>query len=800
MRYLLCATAISPIVQLFPSAPVFAQDIAKASQNSAQDQSADAGAGKRPHRQVARKDDKSESIVVRRHAGLHTADGVTGLQPGGGLIQAQYAPKSVSTVSNDYIQKQSPATSPFMLVQLLPGAVVSEVDPWGLSGGQLALRGLDQTEMAFLWEGMPIADVGNYSTYPSQFVDGENMSELTLQQGSSNIDSPTINGSGGLFTFRDRDPLDQFGGLADVGIGNYNYKRSFLRVDTGEIGHTGIRGFVSVSYQHDDAWRGPGVDNKTHVDWKAVKDWGEGNRVALVGAYQISVQNDYTTPTLGQWNKSGRNENWDSSYSPGDTNFWRLNRNPFENLEMSAPSHFNLGHNVSLDFDPYFLYSYGNGEIGLTEYSGKNFLGAQPVTVEFPNTAANDTAPTMLAFIGKNYRSGFNSSVSWNVGHNRLFAGWWSDYSNAHDYDTFSPVSAAGKPPSVWGDRGNIKTTQGQDYLDENIDTKTSVDALYVGDALKLLNNRLTFEVGFKEAIVQRDGTNYLPGPQYKAILNDSQPLPAASAHYQFDQRNQVFASVTTNFRSPASITLYDSYSYIDGSAHAGGTDVKDEYSIAEEAGYRYTGEAIVGSASYFHYNFVNRQITTPVPGTGNAVSETIDAGGQTSDGVNVELGTRPFWHFRPYVSGQYLHATIDNDILVGSDLLPTSGKTAVRSPSFVGAAAVDWDDGEFFWNLNVRYVGSQYSTFMNDERMPAYYEMGGDVGMRWHDLGALKAPTLQLDFVNLTDNNFLSGVNSITTNAKTTNGVYGTKISGNLPTYLIGEGLGVFATFKFGF
>ena len=208
-----------------------------------------------------------------------------------------------------------------------------------------------------------------------------------------------------------------------------------------------------------------------------------------------------------------------------------------------------------------------------------------------------------------------------------------------------------------------------------------------------------------------------------------------------------------------------------------------------------------MGSASYFHYNFVNRQITTPVPGTGNAVSETIDAGGQSSDGVSVELrhegrsGTSD-----PTCRGQYLHATINNDILVGSDLLPTSGKTAVRSPSLVGAAAVDWDNGEFFWNLNVRYVGSQYSTFMNDERMPAYYEMGGDVGMRWHDLDALKAPTLQLDFVNLTDNNFLSGVNSITTNAKTTNGLYGTRISGNLPTYLIGEGLGVFATFKFAF
>lgn len=796
--FLFCATALSPAAGLLPAAAAVAQEVFEAPQHLTQQRSTPAVRPEPRRNRSHHPVEKSETIVVRATPGHHTADGVTGLQPGGGLIKAEYDSKSTSTVSIDFIQKQSPATSPFMLAQLLPGAVVSEVDPWGLSGGQLALRGLDQTEMAFIWEGMPIADVGNYSTYPSQFVDAENMSELSLQQGSSNIDTPTINGSGGLFTFHDRDPLETFGGLADVGIGNYNYKRTFLRIDTGEIGHTGVRAFVSLSYQHDDAWRGPGVDNKTHLDWKFVKDWGEGNRIALVGAYQDSVQNDYTTPTLDQWDKFHRNFNWSSYYTYGDVNYWKLNRNPFQNLEMAAPSHFNLGQGLSLDFDPYFLYSYGNGEIGLTSYSGQNFLGAEPVTVNFPNMGANGTAPTMLAFLGKNYRSGFNSTAAWQAANNRLYAGWWFDYSNAHDYDTYSPVGAAGEPPSVWGDLGIVKATNGRDYLAENIDTKTTIQTLYLGDSLKLLHDKLTLEAGFKEAIVQRDGTNYLPGPQYKSVLNDSQPLPALSAHYQVDERNQVFASVTTNFRSPASITLYDTYSYIDGSVHPGGTDVKDEYSIAEEVGYRYTGDTIVSSTSYFHYNFVNRQITTPVPGTNNAVSETINAGGQTSDGFNVEIGTRPFWHFRPYFSAQYLHATMNNNILVGDDLLPTAGKTAVRSPSFVSAAAIDWDNGALFWNLNIRYVASQSATFMNDESMPAYYEMGATVGARWHDFGALKAPTLQVNFVNLTDNKFLSGVNGITTNAKTTTGLYGTTISSNTPTYLIGEGFGVFATLKF--
>ena len=61
----------------------------------------------------------------------------------------------------------------------------------------------------------------------------------------------------------------------------------------------------------------------------------------------------------------------------------------------------------------------------------------------------------------------------------------------------------------------------------------------------------------------------------------------------------------------------------------------------------------------------------------------TINAGGQTSRGVDAELGSRPWHHLSPYLSGEYLHATIDNDLAVDGDLLPTRGHIAVRSPAW---------------------------------------------------------------------------------------------------------------------
>ena len=748
----------------------------------------------------------AESIVVQANKGHHSADGVTGLQPGGGLIKKEVAPKSRSTVSKDYIAKQAPAQSPFQLVQLLPGVVVSEVDPWGLSGGALSMRGLDQTEMAFIWEGSPISDVGLYTTYPSEFADSENLEDLSLQQGSSNIDTPAINGAGGLFTFHDRDPQQTFGGLADYGYGTYKFNREFIRLDSGEIGHSGVRAFASYSHQHDRAWRGSGTDEKDHIDFKVLKDWGQGNSAAIVGAYQWSVQNNYTQPTLAQWSEFKDSLNYDGTYTLGDSNYWKLNRNPYKNINVSAPVHVTLTDQWAADFTPYLWRGYGNATIGVPVFNSGNFQGAQPVTspinlpFPLPGTGGAE-AQGLLAFEDSQYRGGFTAKTNYHLGANNFFVGWWFDYSNDHDSEPDSPVSYSGEPSNVYGEAENIKTASGLRLLGQDILTKTTVHALFLGDDISLLNDRLTLEAGFKEAIVNRDGTNMLPGPQYKSTLNDAQPLPAISARYQINAHSQVFASVTTNFRSPVNTNLYNTYSFLDGSTtYAGGRNLKDDYSISEEAGYRYNGDLLVASATYFHYNITNRQIQSAIPGTNGSETTDLDAGGQTSDGVDVEAGLRPIAHFRPYISGQYLHTEIGNDILAGTDYLPTKGKDAVRSPDWVFSAAVDYDDGRFFGNYTVRYIAKQYATFMNDEVLPAYYEMGGTVGLRFHDFGPAKAPTIQLNLINLTNNKFLSGVASVSPNAQNTVGKFGTVIGGSSPAYFIGEGFAAIATVKSAF
>jgi hypothetical protein len=721
------------------------------------------------------------------------ATGVTGTAPGGGLISQQDAAMSRSTVSVDFIAKQAPTANAFELLRLAPGANVSTSDPYGLSPGvNIAVRGLNSDEVAYLVEGAPLNDIGYYAGYPSQWVDSENLQTVTLQQGTVDLDTPTVNAGGGLVTLNLRDPAAAPGGFISGSYGSYHENREFLRLDTGLIPGTNLRGFVSFSNTEADNDRGPGRDHRQHVDFKAVDEWGDGNRIAIAGSYHDAVLSGYPMPVLAAWQAYGRSNNYDASFSPGDTNYWKLYEQPWRDVQVSAPSHFTLTDQLAFEVTPYFEHGFGNSPYGTVLPTTGLYEGTQAITqpVNIPG-ASHGQALVLADYIGNQYRAGTTQELVWTVGRNRIVGGWWYDYADDDDPQPFTPVGPTGEPSSIWGFPYTIRLPDGRNLSAQEAHTREQANVLFLGDTLSLLDGALRIDAGLKYAMVNREGTNGLPGPQYRVGLDSAQPLPRLAARYAIDGHSQVFASVSTNFRSPTEYVLYDTYAVTGGQVTEGGPQ-KDEYSITEELGYRYQGRWLDGSVSLFNYNFTNRQVSTLINGV---IGSSINAGGQTSRGVDAEIGLLPVRHWRPYVSGEYLHATIDNDFAVDGDDLPTAGKVAVRSPEFQGAIGLDYDDGTVFGNFAVKYVGAQYATFNDDERMPSHTQADAALGLRLPDYGFVKKPEARLNFINLTDAKFLSGVASVTPNAQNAVGIHGTPIAGSAPTYYVGPGFAVVVT-----
>jgi iron complex outermembrane receptor protein len=731
---------------------------------------------------------------------------------GGGLIKKQVEAKSISTISAAYIATQASIQNAYQYVALTPGALVSTADPFGLSTQfSINIHGLGQDELGYVLEGMPLNDIGYYTAYPSQFIDSENIDEVSLAQGSADLDSPVISEAGGLMKISMLDPSVHRGGSVDASYGSFNTNREFIRLDSGLIGDTGIRAFVSYSHTGSDQWRGDGRVKRQHVDFKAVKEWGDGNRVTLSGEWHDGITPSYLKPTLESYEKYGAQapeNNYAHSFTPGGYDYWKDYVGTFRVIYVAAPSRFTLSDNFTLNVTPYWQYGYGNGPYEDVYYDQSAVYqgGAGPYSTSIPNFAANGGS-VMANFEDLQYRAGLVTKLTYTTGANSIILGDWYDYSNESDIQSYSGLSRTGEPADIWAEQSGqlLRITSGpyagKALLSNSDDVITQTNELFAADTVKLLDDKLSIEAGFKFAMIARDGVNQVPGPQYHADVNNAEPLPRFAVKYQIDPLNMVYVSASTDFRTPSEQTFFNQY-YQGSLYYKANTNLKPEYAISETVGYRYSGPRLTLALSFFNYNFTNRQIST-LGGGSSSINQSINAGGQTSRGVDFEAGTRPWHHISPYVSAEYLHATIDNNILVnsetGQDYLPTTGKTSVRSPSFQGAVGLNYDDGTFFGSFDVKYVGSQYATFMNDEKIPSYVTTDLGVGYRLPSFGLRARPELKLNFINM-GSDYLASVANPTYNAKTTTGLHGQTIDGTSPTYYLSSGLAILFTAKQGF
>jgi iron complex outermembrane receptor protein len=707
-----------------------------------------------------------------------------------GLLPDQTAPKAISAISADFIVKQAPTLNAFQLVNLLPGANVSTSDPFGLStSSSLTLRGLGQDQIGVVMEGAPQNDIGYFVAYPSQFADAENVRQIALAQGSASIDAPVVAAAGGLLSLTLDDPKNDMGGLVNLSVGSFDERRAFLRFDTGTIGASGLKAFVSYSNNRADNWRGPGFDKRQHVDAKILREWGDGNRASIAFSYNDANTSSYPSPTLADWKALGRGFNRDSRYTAGNTNYGRLYRGPFRNFYVAAPIHLKLNDRLTFDSSAYLQLGHGNAPYGTQLSETGNYLGTEELAEPIALPGAVDGVATVMGnWTGKQFRIGDVSKLTFEAGAHTITAGLWFDYGTDRVTQSYTSIDDQGRPFDQWGYQDKaIRTADGRLLAYENARTETVTKGFFLADSIAV-TPRLTLDVGFKGVNVLRNGRDYLPGPPSDLWSSSFAALPRAAVHYKLDDRQQLFANVTTNFRTPNEFALYNRY-YGGQIITAGSADLKNEYSVSEELGYRYIGPSLSFSLTAFHYHFRNRQVATVVNSGGALVNSTINGGSQTSYGLDGEIDYRPAKGMSVYLSGEYLHTRLDDDLPVGGDFLPTKGKRAVSSPRFQFAMGTTYDDGRLFGSTALKYVGRQYATFMNDESIKGYATLDLSVGVHLAGLIDAQRMDLRLNAINVTNPHVLSGVYSISSNAQDALGRNGTLIAGSAPSYYVGSG-----------
>ncbi len=79
--------------------------------------------------------------------------------------------------------------------------------------------------------------------------------EVSLAQGSPDLDSPRIGATGGVLNIYMREPSKKMGGLAGVAVGANNASQEFFRLETGQVGD--FRGYACYSHNFSRHWNDP---------------------------------------------------------------------------------------------------------------------------------------------------------------------------------------------------------------------------------------------------------------------------------------------------------------------------------------------------------------------------------------------------------------------------------------------------------------------------------------------------------------------------------------------------------------
>jgi iron complex outermembrane receptor protein len=722
------------------------------------------------------------------------------LSVGGGLMSVQTAPKAVSTITREAIVKASPGSNFTQMIASIPGVDASTDDVTGLANGNYSLRGFDSSEVGMTLNGAPITDTGSYSVYATEYGDSENMGDITVLQGTPDVDMPDSGAAGGHIGWATIDPSHTPGLDITQSFGSHDYRRTFLRANTGDTGP--VRSWISYSTNTADKWRGKGDFDVTKVDGKSVWTIDDSNSVSASLQYNRESNYSYRSLTKAQREQYGYHYDYTESYTPGstDTNFWKLHTNPFKSWLFSLDGEFKLSDDLRLSVIPYFWYGSGGGG------SGNNYFQESPSTsnaYEYANQDLNgDGVVTKgskaLAYAysaARTYRPGVIATFNQDFGmDDSLEYGFWYERSRKSQEQNFGLVDMDnGTPADVWGDRDYILYPDGEKQRSYLEYTTTTIEKGFVTNTWTP-NDAWTLETGVSYLHAKRTGFVYeYPGSETGSAkyqqFGDSDTagtwnkvLPSLGVKFQLDEHNQFFYGVGKTFRVPINTAVF--LNTITGSGAN-----KPETAWNNDLGWRYYDDRFSMAAMLYRSNFNNKTESAYDEDTGLTYYTQLKR--LRMQGVNAEASFKFSPRWSVYASYTYAQSKLRTDLDAGGNgIYPTRGNYLVNSPRNLANLSLNYDDGHLWGGLSAHYAGARYGDYMNTEKVGGYTTLSFNAGYNFDDLGWVKHPYLKFNVANLTNRKALinTGGQLMASNPNKEKDVNGTTLYASSPTYTLLE------------
>jgi iron complex outermembrane recepter protein len=236
----------------------------------------------------------AEEIIV---TGSRSSTGIQG-------VQVPDSPKARTVLSNEVLRTAAPGQAILNAINIVPSVNFTNNDPFGSSGGNVRIRGFDGNRISFTWDGLPLNDTGNYAIFSNQSGDPEIVDSVNVNQGTTDVDSPTAASSGGTINYRTIVPSEEPGAMIVGAFGgtykNRSYNRVFGKLETGDLFGTGVRAMFTAASARNDKFRGSGQLNKQQYNFRLYKALEGTDFISLAGHYNQNRNASYRGLSLAQ--------------------------------------------------------------------------------------------------------------------------------------------------------------------------------------------------------------------------------------------------------------------------------------------------------------------------------------------------------------------------------------------------------------------------------------------------------------------------------------------------------------------
>lgn len=301
-----------------------------------------------------------------------------------GGVQAPDTSKAKAVLTQEFIARQQPGQTILDTINAVPGVSFQNNDAYGGTGGTLSIRGFSADRVSLTIDGIQVNDSGNYAIFSGQQLDPELIEQVNVNLGTTDVDSPTASAVGGTVNLRMRNPDTKFGGRVVGSLGDFDYRRIFAVIDTGEIGPWGTRALFAVSnHKNDNPFNNYGKVDKQQYNAKIYQPIGtNGDFVSVAGHWNqlrnnffgsVALRNDLPPP-LG-FPEDSDDRRYDINYpctvdvpAPGSADSpnscgseFDRRYNPANTGNVRVQSRFTLTDNIVLTVDPSYQYVKANG-------------------------------------------------------------------------------------------------------------------------------------------------------------------------------------------------------------------------------------------------------------------------------------------------------------------------------------------------------------------------------------------------------------------------------------------------------